>query len=258
MTTWTSTIALSVVLELILLTGGCRKKEAESQPSKVSSHAEESVAGAKASHSSKAPGEVENDAGNLDILWERTPKIDYEKFVVEYISKGPAGQPDISKKQETTPFVKKEIPAFVIEGEFYGDLAWLERSPTAIDHGLTMTVESTGGFMHGEGTYGKVYIKSNSVFTMKPISPDNAGSTSVKISGKVECLFHPGSLGRGSAFLPLFFVDGTKAMLLLMKGERITYKGTSILAEEDTEIEFTFDAKGNAKSSVTKGKIRKL
>jgi hypothetical protein len=199
-----------------------------------------------------------NRVEGLQIDWEKTPKIDYEDFVVEYVSKCTVAQSDITKKQKTTPFVKNEIPAFQIEGEFYGDLAWLERSPTSIDYGLSMTITSTGQFMHGEGTYGKVDVKSASVFNMKPLFPQKADSTLVKISGKLECLFSPGSLGSGAAFIPLMFIEGTKATLLLNKGEGITLKKAPVVAEEDAEIEFTFDARGNAKSMVTRGKVKGL
>jgi len=198
------------------------------------------------------------NAESVDIKWGKTPQIRYEKLVVEIISIGPQGQQDITKKQNAKPYIKSEIPAFVIEADLYGDLAWLEEVPTTINYGLHMIIESTGSFMHGEGTYGKVNITSSSVLTITPLFPDRADSTLVKMSGKIECLFIPGSLAGYFDFLPLLFVEGTKATLKLKKGERIKFLGNSVSAKEDSEIEFAFDAEGKAQTKVTKGVIESL
>lgn len=192
----------------------------------------------------------------LDLPWDKTPDIQYTDFTVEYLSRGPAGQPEIKKREKTTPYVKNEIPAFLIEGEFYGDLAWLEASPVSIDYGLAIMMTSTGSLRRAGGTYGKVDVKSKSVLAMKPLLPNERDSSSVRISGKLECLFLPGGIGTRAQVLPLFFVEGTTATLIMKKGEQITLQGKPIAASEDAEIQFTFDKQGKPTMKVTKGSVK--
>ncbi|MFQ5750861.1 MAG: hypothetical protein ACE5HI_02595 [bacterium] len=203
----------------------------------------------------------------IELPWQRLASLNGKmleegsvigNLEVEYISKGIEGQPDIKGlKQPTTARIEKGVPVIALNGDFYADLAWIDStvSPNR-DYGLNILLSLKGVEWIG-GTYGEININSQSSLTLRPLFPANANSSAVKASGRLECLFAVGSNFQGY-YLPLFFVHASEVTLILKKSEKIKYKGKSLIAEEDAEIQLQFDTTGKLQEKILKGRIRTI
>jgi len=189
----------------------------------------------------------------LEVPWSGLT-IDSTDLEIEYVSEAPPGKPEFKKKQRTTVYNTDGVNAFVLQGEFYADLSWLEKSPLEIDYGIRTMTKSDWQGRQGRAEKKKLDVRSKSVFDMKPLSPESPISSRVVISGKVECLWSVELMG-GGCMVPLFFVEGTKATLNLKKGDHIRIKESKIVAKEDTEIVFTFDHQAKVTMKTAKGAI---